>query len=124
MVRVPNALAPLRNQLMDSFSNPATARRVLLLMLAAILVVGSRTVANLLRLISLIECLNPSTYHPVLSHRHWDATRLVRIIIGFLLDRYAPAGVIQLCGDETVDGHRGKKVYGKARHRDIDGGNG
>ena len=24
-----------------------------------------------------------------------------------------------LCGDDTVDGHRGKKVYGKACHRDA-----
>ena len=28
-------------------------------------------------------------------------------------------GVIRLVGDETVDGHRGKKAYGKARHRDA-----
>ena len=28
-------------------------------------------------------------------------------------------GPIRVCGDETVDGHRGKKVYGKARHRDA-----
>jgi len=27
--------------------------------------------------------------------------------------------MIRVCGDETVDGHRGKKVYGKARHRDA-----
>ena len=37
----------------------------------------------------------------------------------FILDRFAPDGVVQLVGDETVDGHRGKKVYGKARHRDA-----
>lgn len=116
---MPNAFVPLRDRLINSFTKPATAKRVLWLMLAAVLVTGNRTVANLLRLIALIQHLNPSTYHRVLSHRRWDATRLARILIGFLLERYAPRGVIRVCGDETIDGHRGKKVYGKARHRDA-----
>jgi hypothetical protein len=119
MLCVPKALAPLRDGLVNDFSREATARRVVFLMLAAILVTGDRTVANLLRLISFVERLNPSTYHRLLSHRRWNASRLARIVIGFLLDRYAPRGVVRLCGDETIDGHRGKKVYGKARHRDV-----
>ena len=118
MLCVPKALAPLRDGLVNDFSREATARRVVILMLAAILVTGDRTVANLLRLISFVERLNPSTYHRLLSHRRWNASRLARIVIGFLLDRYAPRGVVRLCGDETIDGHRGKKVYGKARHRE------
>lgn len=119
MIFVPKSFVPLRDRLLDSFSRPATAKRVVFLMLAAILVTGNRTVANLLRLISLVERLNPSTYHRVLSHRRWDSMRLARIIIGFMLERYVPLAVVRLCGDETVDGHRGKKVYGKARHRDA-----
>jgi DDE superfamily endonuclease len=119
MFWVPRALTPLRDGWMSDFSRAATARRVVFLMLAAILVTGNRTVANLLRLIGFIEQFNPSTYHRVLSHRRWNATRLARIMIGFLLDRYAPRGMVRLCGDETIDGHRGKKVYGKARHRDA-----
>lgn len=41
------------------------------------------------------------------------------MITGFILDRFAPDGIVKVVGDETVDGHRGKKVYGKARHRDA-----
>jgi hypothetical protein len=104
---------------MNGLNRPATAKRVLLLMLAGMLVAGTRTVSNLLRLISLLERLNPSTYDRVLSHRRWSATRLARTIMEFLLDRYAPRGAIRLCGDETIDGHRGQQVYGKARHRDA-----
>ena len=89
MFCVPKALKPLRDGLVKDFSRAATARRVVFLMLAAILVTGNRTVANLLRLIAFVERLNPSTYHRVLSHRRWNATRLARIVIGFLLDRYA-----------------------------------
>jgi len=35
------------------------------------------------------------------------------------LEDFVPEGSIKIVGDETVDGHRGKKVYGKARHRDA-----
>ncbi len=36
----------------------------------------------------------------------------------FVLDHLLPAGPVILVGDDTVDGHKGKCVYGKARHRD------
>jgi hypothetical protein len=44
---------------------------------------------------------------------------LAYVIAKFVIERFAPEGTIRLCGDETVDGHRGKKVYGKGRHRDA-----
>ena len=37
----------------------------------------------------------------------------------FVLDHLLPAGPVMLVGDDTVDGHKGKCVYGKARHRDA-----
>jgi hypothetical protein len=119
MIGVPKGFSPLLTQLQEQFTKPATARRVVWLMLAAVLVVGNRTVANLVRLISLVERINPSTFHRVLSHRRWNSGRLAKVLIQFLVDRYVPEGVIQICGDDTVDGHRGKQVYGKARHRDA-----
>lgn len=44
---------------------------------------------------------------------------LVHVIAKFVLHRFVPDGVVLLCGDDTVDGHSGKNVYGKARHRDA-----
>jgi hypothetical protein len=38
--------------------------------------------------------------------------------VRFLLDHLIPDGPVMLVGDDTVDGHPGPKVYGKARHRD------
>jgi hypothetical protein len=35
------------------------------------------------------------------------------------LDRFVSEGTVRLCGDETMGGHRGKNVYGKACHRDA-----
>src|SRR5205085_8020757 len=37
----------------------------------------------------------------------------------FALDHLVPDGPVMLVGDDTVDGHKGKHVYGKARHRDA-----
>jgi hypothetical protein len=119
MILLPKGFEPLFNELSSDFTKQATGKRVVWLMLAAVLVAGNRTVSGLVRLISLVEYVNPSTYHRVLSHRRWMMVRLAKIIIRFILDRYVPTGTIRICGDETVDGHRGKNVYGKARHRDA-----
>ena len=43
---------------------------------------------------------------------------MARILIRFILDHWVPEGPIYLAGDDTVDEHRGAKVYGKGCHRD------
>lgn len=119
MIRVPRDFKPLLDDLSVATRRPQTARRLIVFFAAAILVIGDRTVSAVLRLLSLIEPLNPSTYHRLFSHRRWSAIRLAKVIAGFVVDRFVPEGAIKVVGDETVDGHRGKKVYGKARHRDA-----
>src|SRR5207237_5165240 len=44
--------------------------------------------------------------------------RLAALLARFVVRHFGPAGRIRLVSDDTVDEHRGKKVYGKARHRD------
>lgn len=119
MICVPQQFKPLLSSLVGTFGNPATARRMILFCTAAILTVGDRTVSNVLRLLSLIDSVNPSTYHRLFSHRRWSSRPLAYAIAKFVIERWVPTGVVRLVGDETVDGHRGKKVYGKARHRDA-----
>lgn len=119
MICVPRDFKPLLDQLSSATRHRETARRLILFFAAATLVIGDRTVSAVLRLLGLIEPLNPSTYHRLFSHRKWCSRPLARIIATFVIDRFCPGGVIRLVGDETVDGHRGKKVYGKARHRDA-----
>lgn len=119
MIRVPRQFKPLLDRLSLATEHRDTARRLILFCAATIVVTGDRTVSAVLRLLSLIEPLNPSTYHRVFSHRRWRAGRVAKIIATFVMDRFCSDGVIRVVGDETVDGHRGKKVYGKARHRDA-----
>ena len=119
MIRVPRDFKPLVDDLSSSVARPQAATRLVLLFAASILVVGNRTVSAVLRLLSLITPVNPSTYHRLFSHRRWSASKLAKLVACFVIKRFAPNGPIRVVGDETVHGHGGKKVYGKARHRDA-----
>src|SRR3954451_4937395 len=95
-----------------------TYHRLVLLALAAILTVGGRTVANLLRYLGALAPGHPSSYHRALSHRRWSSPALVRRYITAVLARFAPQGSVALAGDDPVTEHPGAKVYGKGCHRD------
>jgi hypothetical protein len=104
------ALAPI-------FTEP-TFRRFLLLLAAAILTTGRRTVANLLRTVGALATGHKASYQRVLSAAHWSGVRLAGALARLVVRRFWPAGRITLVGDDTVESHPGRKVYGKARHRD------
>jgi hypothetical protein len=95
-----------------------TSRRLVVLALAAILTVGGRTVANLLRCLGALAPGHSSSYHRALSLRRWPTRRLARRYIAAVLTRFAPRGLVELAGDDTVTEHPGDKVYGKGCHRD------
>jgi hypothetical protein len=97
---------------------PATFLRLQLLAVAAVLTTGRRTVSNLLRTLGHLAQGAPSSYHRALSEARWSGLRLAALLTRFLLRRFGPAGAVTLVGDDTVSGHPGRKVYGKARHRD------
>jgi DDE superfamily endonuclease len=96
----------------------ATALRFGLLLAAALLTVGRHTIANLLRTLGPLVPGDPSSYRRVFSQRRWSSWRLARLLAGWVVEHLLPDGPILLAGDDTVDEHRGKNVYGKGRHRD------
>jgi DDE superfamily endonuclease len=100
-----------------AFSTP-TYHRFLVLVLAAILTTGRRTVTNLLRTVRDQAPGHISSYHRVFSQRRWSAWALARLLITFLLDHVVPPGPILLAGDDTVTERPGPHVFGKGRHRD------
>lgn len=117
MDSIANDALPLLALFASAFT-PATFCRFHLLAVAAILTTGRRTVCNLLRTVRLLARGAASSYHRVLSSAKWSGLRLAALLARFLIGHFWPAGVIRLAGDDTVSEHRGKKVYGKARHRD------
>jgi hypothetical protein len=114
---VPSPARSLLDCLAGGFTRP-TFLRIVVLALASILTIGQRTVCNLLRTLGALAPGHPSSYHKVFSKRRWSCWRLARGLCGWVFDHLVPDGKVPLAGDDTVDEHRGKKVFGKGCHRD------
>ena len=117
MIALPQAALPLLRSVAGACVLP-TAKRLLTLMLGAILTTGRRTISNLLRAVRGLAPGHPSSYHRVFSRRRWSLWPLARGLADLILRHWAPEGTVTLAGDDTVDEHRGAQVYGKGRHRD------
>jgi hypothetical protein len=116
-MNVPACAIPVLSMFRPAFSTP-TYHRFLVLVLAAVLTTGRRTVTNLLRTVRYQANGHGSSYHRVFSQRRWSAWALARALITFLLDHLVPPGPVLLAGDDTVTEHPGPQVFGKGRHRD------
>jgi DDE superfamily endonuclease len=116
-MNVPPCAIPVLTMFRPAFSAP-TYHRFIVLVLAAVLTTGRRTVTNLLRTVRDQAPGHASSYHRVFSQRRWSAWGLARALIAFLLDHVVPPGPVLLAGDDTVTEHPGPKVFGKGRHRD------
>ena len=114
---LPTEASPVLYALRPAFTQP-TGRRFLLLRIAAVLTTGRRTVANLLRTAGPLATGHPTSYSRVLSAASWSGLCLACGLCGFIRRRLVPDGRVTLVGDDTVESHPGRKVYGKARHRD------
>ncbi len=105
-----SALAPV-------FTEP-TFRRVCVLLAASLLCRGRHTVAQLLRTVGSLAPGDKTTYQRVLSQAHWSGLQLACALSRFLIAKLLPTGTLTLVVDDTVESHPGRKVHGKARHRD------
>lgn len=115
---IPSAVLPLVLEFQKVFSQP-TFRRWSVLMLGIILTSGRRTVLNILRTIGGLAPGHPSSYNRVWSLRRWSLWKVGRILAGLVLQHLVKEETVFLVGDDTVEEHRGKKVYGKGLHRDA-----
>ena len=114
---LPDEATPLLAAFAAHFTRP-TSRRFALLLASAILTQGRHTVANLLRTLGALSAGAPHRLSALLSRAPWLGLRLGCALARFILTSLVPDGPVTLVGDDTVDGHPGEHVYGKARHRD------
>jgi hypothetical protein len=117
MAILPDESLALSDRFAAVFTRP-TYQRFLVLLGAAVITTGRRTVANLLRSAGGLAPGHVSSYRRVFSRARWSTLSLAcafsRHVVSLL-----PAGApIVLAGDDTVVAHPGPRVYGKARHRD------
>lgn len=115
---LPSEAIPLFQVLAPHFTNP-TYHRFATLLIAATVTTGRRTIANLLRTLRHLAVGHRTDYQRVLSRAPWSGLELGCALTHFILDHWVADGPVMLVGDDTVDGHPGPKVYGKARHRDA-----
>ena len=116
LIRPPDA-APLVAALLPHFTQP-TATRFVIRIATAILTTGRRTVANLLRTLGDLAPGHDASYTRDLSTARWPGFRLGGTLTRLPLNHFLPDGAVHLVGDDAVDGHPGRTVSGKGRHRD------
>jgi len=84
----------------------------------AILAPGKRTVASALQALGLHDERRFCRYHRVLSRAIWSSRQASRILLGLLVEAFAPEGPLVLGVDETLERRQGKKIAAKGIYRD------
>ncbi len=93
-------------------------QHVQVLLAGAILAPGKRTVTAALQAMGLNQQKQFHRYHRVLSRASWSSREVSRILLGLLMEAYAPEGPLVLGIDETLERRRGKRIAGKGIYRD------
>ena len=94
---LPTEAAALLQALAPAFTQPSFRRAVVLLG-AALLTTGRRTIANLLRTAQVWSQGDASSYRRVFSAARWSGLRLACLLARFLLRHLLPGGPVVLAG--------------------------
>ena len=87
-----------------------TRSTVAALAVGAVLAVGPRTVANLLRTLGLADDPGFATFHRVLNRNRWSGRKLARTLLNALVSAFVPNGPIVIGVDHTLENRRGTHV--------------
>ena len=87
------------------------------LLVGAILAPGQRTVTSILRIAGLCRERRFTNYHRVLNRAAWSGRAAGRVLLGLLLDAFAPKGPVILGVDDTIERRRGKRIGAKGIYR-------
>ena len=118
MPRLPARFAALILAFAPVFLQRRTWRHAELLLVGAILAPGKRTVTSLLRIAGLGRERRFTNYHRVLNRVAWSPRAASRVLLGLLLDAFAPTGPVVLGIDDTIERRRGKRISAKGIYRD------
>jgi hypothetical protein len=117
MLSWPKAAEPLILPFSIAFTRP-TFQRAMLLMIGFILCVRRRTVTGALWTTRVLCRGHFSDYHRVFSRASWSLWPLGKTLAAMVLELIPPQDPVVCPVDDTSIQHRGRKVYGKGRHRD------
>src|SRR3712207_2557675 len=88
------------------------------LLVGAILTPGRRTVASVLRITGRSRERRFVNYHRVLSRAAWCPRTGARILLGQLIDAFAPSGPVVLALDDTIERRWGRCIRAGGIYRD------
>lgn len=118
MLTLPSRFAVAILTFAPVFMQQRTWHHAEVLLIGAILAPGQRTVASLLRITGLSRERCFVNYHRVLNRAAWSSRMASRLLLGLLLDAFAPAGPVVLGIDDTIERRRGKRIAAKGIYRD------
>ena len=93
-------------------------RHAQVLLMGAILAPGRRTVTSLLRITGRSHERHFVNYHRVLSRAAWCPRAGARILLGLLIDAFAPIGPVVMALDDTVERRWGRRIKARGIYRD------
>jgi len=117
MLSLPKVAEPLLSQFSIAFTKP-TFQRAMLLFVGFVLTIGRHTVTRTLATVNCLTCGYFGNYHRVISRARWSLWVLARVHASIVLELVPKDRPAKVLVDDTTTQHRGKQVYGKARHRD------
>lgn len=121
MLGYPPEFSETISPLWGIFHNRRSISPARVLLLAAILCTGKRTVCNLLRSVGMAFAKNYYTYHRVLSRAKWSELRGSERLLSMLLGAFAPSPETPLvfAMDETIERRWGKSIKARGIYRDA-----
>lgn len=117
MLTLPSELTSLIVGFAPLFSKPVWQHAQVLLA-GAILTPGQRTVTSALRVCGLSREKHFQTYHRVLNRARWSSREAGRILLGLLIESFAPAGALVFALDDTIERRRGERIEALGIYRD------
>jgi DDE superfamily endonuclease len=117
MLSLPKVAEPLLSRFSVAFTKP-TFQRAMVLLVGFVLTAGRHTVTRTLMTVCTLTSGHFGGYRRVFSRARWSLWPLARVLAALVLE-LVPADQPAVCAvDDTAAQHRGKRVYGKGRHRD------
>ena len=87
-------------------------------LMGTILAPGQRTVTSILHVSGLALERRFVNYHRVLNRAAWCPRAASRLLLGLLVAAFAPAGLVVLGIDDTIERRCGKRIAAKGIYRD------
>lgn len=117
MANLPSELAPIILAFQPLMLN-RTWQHAVVLLVGAILAPGKRTVSSVLRILGRRREQGFQNYHRVLNRAAWDPRQASAILLGLLIQRFAPRGRLLFGVDDTIERRWGPKISARGIYRD------